>query len=126
MGKLEEMLAARKAPGVVTDRWMRGGVYMPPLARFPGDPEATVASRGDVRRVLDRRGWGAEGMVEAKVRTEPKNEPYEPAPDIIERHVALEARQYGDLTPREREQLRQEVRKRLSGNQEMVDGLDVG
>jgi hypothetical protein len=46
----------------------KGKVYLGGLARFPGDPEAWVGGRGDVQRVLERRGWGSEGSVNVKPR----------------------------------------------------------
>jgi hypothetical protein len=41
-----------------------GKVYMGGLARFPGDPEAWVSDRGDVKRVVEARGWKCQGSVE--------------------------------------------------------------
>lgn len=35
----------------------RAGSYHPSLARFPNDPQAVIQSRGDARRLCDRRGW---------------------------------------------------------------------
>ena len=46
----------------------KGKIYLSSLARYPGDPEAWVDGRGDIKRVLDKRGWGAEGIVNAPVR----------------------------------------------------------
>jgi hypothetical protein len=45
-----------------------GKVYLSGLARRPGDPEAWVSGRGDVQRVLEARGWGADGAVKVKAR----------------------------------------------------------
>jgi hypothetical protein len=44
----------------------KGKVYLSGLARYQGDPEAWVTGRGDVQRVLEKRGWGAEGSVNVK------------------------------------------------------------
>lgn len=55
-----------------------GQVYMPGLARFPGDPEAWVDGLGDVRRVVEARGMGCEGLLNITA-PEPANPP-EPAP----------------------------------------------
>jgi hypothetical protein len=66
------ILASGKAPGSdrTDERWrltrdpeahargLKGpGKYQPGLARFPGDPEAVVSSRGDAERVAKKRGW---------------------------------------------------------------------
>lgn len=48
----------------------KGKVYVGGLASFPGDPRAWVDGRGDVARVLDERGWGAEGTVKRTTRVE--------------------------------------------------------
>jgi len=57
-----------KAAGVST----QGKRYMSGLARYPGDPKAWVGSKGDVRRVCEKRGWGCEGAVNVKAREKPK------------------------------------------------------
>lgn len=58
---------------------------MSSLAAFPGDPEALIDSRGDAKRVLEKRGWGAEGMVKTKAREATTPEPDgKPAEDIVE------------------------------------------
>jgi hypothetical protein len=46
----------------------KGKVYLGGLARYPGDPEAWVTSRGDVKRVCEERGWGCDGAVKVKAR----------------------------------------------------------
>lgn len=46
-----------------------GKVYVGGLAAFPGDPQAWVSDRHDVKRVLTERGWGSEGAVNQAPRT---------------------------------------------------------
>lgn len=55
----------------------KGLVYKSSLAAFPGDPQAWVGSRDDVRRVCEERGWGCEGAVNMKVRNDRA-----PMPDV--------------------------------------------
>ena len=43
---------------------VKGKVYIGGLARFPGDPHAWVSDRGDVKRIVEGRGWKCEGSVE--------------------------------------------------------------
>lgn len=53
--------------GVITDRIVgttRGRVYYPMLARFPGDPEAVCSNRTEIKRLVKKRGWKCEGMVD--------------------------------------------------------------
>ncbi len=66
-----------------------GRKYLSGLARFPGDPEAWVDSRGDVERVLTKRGWGSEGTVSVKAK--PPENPVEAgpamAPDLVTKYA---------------------------------------
>lgn len=64
-----------------------GKKYVAGLARFPGDPEAWVSGKGDVERVLDARGWGAEGCVSRPVSNvaEPLNVAVDP--DLVNEEV---------------------------------------
>jgi hypothetical protein len=64
-----------------------GKVYLSGLARFPGDPQAWVDGRGDVERVIDRHGWGAEGTVNRPLRTVAAPEMIPVAPDLVDREV---------------------------------------
>jgi hypothetical protein len=41
-----------------------GKVYLASLAKYPGDPRAWISDRGDVRRVVEERGWTCEGDVQ--------------------------------------------------------------
>ncbi|NJL70164.1 MAG: hypothetical protein HC888_00520 [Candidatus Competibacteraceae bacterium] len=50
---------------------VKGKVYLSGLARYPGDPKAWVADRGDVTRVCEERNWGCTGLVETKTTGEP-------------------------------------------------------
>lgn len=66
-----------------------GKKYLSGLARFPGDPEAWVDSRGDVQKVLEKRGWGSKGTINVKPRigdTEPEAGPAM-APDLVEKYA---------------------------------------
>jgi len=55
-----------------------GKVYLAGLARFPGDPEAWISGRSDVKRVLEQRGWGCTGTMEVKA-PQLENPPVRPA-----------------------------------------------
>lgn len=81
-----------KAHGVSTT----GKKYLSGLARFPGDPEAWVDSRGDVQRTLEKRGWGSEGTINVKKR-ELANDPDpgpDMAPDLVTKYAHEVASQY--------------------------------
>jgi hypothetical protein len=66
-----------------------GKVYLGGLARYPGDPEAWVSGRGDVKRVCEQRGWGCTGAVKVKA-AEPLGPPETVAlaDDIVDDKVA--------------------------------------
>lgn len=70
------------AAGVTT----RGKQYIGGLARYPGDPEAWVGSRGDMIRVAKKNNFAVDGIVKVK------NEPEPPRPrgiseTIVKRYV---------------------------------------
>jgi hypothetical protein len=47
---------------------IQGKKYLSALARYPGDPEAWVTDRADVRRICEARGWDCQGDVRVKGR----------------------------------------------------------
>ena len=65
-----------------------GKYYQSGLARFPGDPEAWVEGRGDIERVLRKRGWGAEGLVNIRAEERPPIPDIPIAQDIVDREVS--------------------------------------
>jgi hypothetical protein len=93
-----------------------GKQYFSELAAFPGDPKAWVDSQGDMRRLLEERGWGCSGDLKVKAR-EMEVAPTHPklADDIVEDMVEEELYQrHGPLdearvTVKEFEQVKQEV-----------------
>lgn len=83
MARMEYMEAAKR-DGIST----QGKVYQHGLARFPGDPEAWVGTRGEMKAVLEKRGWGCERLgVAARAATEAPVRVGELADDIVARHV---------------------------------------
>ncbi len=93
-----------------------GKKYVSGLAAFPGDPEAWVDSRGDVERVLAKRGWGSEGTINVKSR-QPAN-PHQPGPVIAEDLLDKYTNQIADADDRpelvDRADLKEQVRERLA------------
>jgi len=93
---------------------VKGKVYLSGLAAFPGDPRAWVDGRGDVRRVLEERGWNGRGAV--NVTGPPAEGPPERvavAPDILERQVALEVEADPSLAEMDPGELRHELTQKL-------------
>lgn len=92
-----------------------GKKYISGLARFPGDPEAWVDSRGDVERVLEKRGWGCEGSVNVKAK-EPIDPP-RPGPDVADDLLDQYTMQIASQDPRpdlvDTADLREQVRERI-------------
>jgi len=94
---------------------LSGKKYLSGLARFPGDPEAWVSDRSDVKRVLENRGWGAEGAVTTKVRELDQPPEITPvAPHIVERETQAEVAKTGPVTPKKRREIKEQVRERLT------------
>ena len=144
--KMAEMLASRRIPGVRTDatfmakqRVLRpklpasyyrkareagvntdANVWCGDIARFPGDPEAWVDGRGDVKRACEREGWGTEDEVHVKARpveVPDDDGPYQAAEDLVKKEVVEMGRADPGLvdTPKAREKTLNETRERLSG-----------
>lgn len=91
---------------------VKGKVYMSGLARFPGDPLAWVAGRGDVARICTERGWACDGAVKvAGVRGEPMN--VDVADDIIEEEVSsVLAEAASEGVTLQREELKVQVKEK--------------
>jgi hypothetical protein len=111
---LDRVLSASKKHGHVPDK---NAVYFPNLARFRGDPEAYVTramGRSYIRKLLEKRGWSAEGGVNVKGR-EPESDPLDPkncrplGEDIIRRRIKEEVKKNPDLTRKNRSELRESI-----------------
>lgn len=61
----KKYLAEAKKAGVN----INGKRYLSGLARFPGDPQAWVTSKSDIKRLCESRGWGCDGAVKVKARS---------------------------------------------------------
>ena len=115
---LDRVLKVAGQHGHVPDK---NAVYFPNLARFRGDPEAFVTrSMGPtyIRKLLDKRGWSAEGGVNVKGR-EPDSDPLDPkncrplGEDIIRRRMGEEIKKNPDLAQgKNRKDLRQRIIER--------------
>lgn len=110
-----DLVSKIAVPFVITDTIKGGYQYLPQLARFPGDPEAHVSSRSEIKRVLSERGWGAEGIVECEPKRHGDGK-YTPAQDIVDDVVAQEISEKG-IKPTEDNiaELRDKAKKRLAG-----------
>ena len=94
-----------------------GKVYLSALAKRPGDPEAWVSSRGDVERLVRKRGWSCEGSVNVKAC----RDNFDPGPgievanDIVEDRLKRAARIDPSIvsTKKKRENARAEIREKL-------------
>ena len=92
-----------------------GKKYLSGLARYPGDPEAWVDSRGDVERILTKRGWGCEGSINIKPReslTPPAPGP-EVADDLLDKYTAQIASAQPSPHLVDTDDLREQVKERL-------------
>ena len=78
-----------------------------------------ISSKDDVQSACERRGWGCEGMVNVKkAETEPSDEPYRPADDLIDRHAEMVINQKhgGSVSKKERKRIKEELSVSLAGN----------
>jgi putative FmdB family regulatory protein len=92
----QHMLDMARRAGVSTD----GKAYMPEIARFPGDPEAWVQSTDEIKSVIERRGWAAEGDINVKAEAKAPKPDVPLAPDLVAEKVEtiLEDRLGPDFT----------------------------
>jgi putative FmdB family regulatory protein len=81
----DHMLRMAREAGVSTD----GKAYDGRIARFPGDPEAWVQSPDDVKRVLEKRGWSAEGDINVKGEQKAPRADIPLANDLVAEKVEL-------------------------------------
>jgi hypothetical protein len=68
-----------------------GNVYLSGLAAYPGDPRAWVSSRGDVKRLLEERGWSARGSVEHNADPSVRGSAAPPTTTAIGTDIVLDA-----------------------------------
>lgn len=104
-------LAARQA-GVN----VHGKRYLSSLAKYPGDPEAWVSGRGDVRRVVEKRGWSSTGSVNVKGREhkEKLSKKYEVADDIVDAHTRAR-RLDPEVAAKPLAEVREDTKRKLEG-----------
>lgn len=67
-----------------------GKQYFSELAAYPGDPRAWVSSRGEMKQLLEERGWSADGDIKVKGEAPEPAGPVRLADDIAE-DMALDA-----------------------------------
>ena len=88
-------------------------VYIAPLARFPGDPQAFVpptGGRGYIKKLCEQRGWACDGVVKVKAKPldkEPESIPL--AKDIVDEEVNARIQRNPDLKKKPRKELEAQV-----------------
>lgn len=142
--KMAEMLATRSFPGLKTDTAFCAGIrkdtnvpksyrdkakkagvttdgkqYYRSLAEYPGDPRAWQDSRSGIEKLCRERGWGCDGRVEVSLPEQaPSDDRIAVADDIVREEVAAIAEKDPGAvsTKAKREQLVEDTRVRLNGN----------
>ena len=98
-------------------------MYKSSLARFPGDPQAWVSSRSDVKKILEERNWQSEGTVKNEFHEDKLSEAVENRPkangvaeDILDDKVVHECLKNPELAPtvKERIELKENLRSKMS------------
>ena len=98
---------------------INGKRYCGGLATKMHDPMAWVSSRADVKRVAEARGLGIEGTVTCKApEVEHIEKPYKVADNLVEREVSriVQEEARGDVSVRERADLKEATQVRLKGS----------
>ena len=95
----------------------KGRKYISQLARYPGDPQAWVAGRGDVQKLCEQRGWGSDGLVNVKERPRDKEPPppVQVADDLVDKAVAKELAGH-KVSAKELARTREKVKDKLTPN----------
>ncbi len=88
-----------------------GKVYFDGAARYPGDPEAWLADRHDLQKLMERRNWHCEGVVNHKAVDMLEGPPEMPrlADDIVDEIYVERVEKDPDLLRRDVEEVRAEI-----------------
>ena len=88
-------------------------VYLSQLARFKNDPEAFVpptGGRNHIKRILEKRGWGCEGLVNvAPAQNVPEPKQVKLAPDVVRDLACAKVRKNPDLRRKTKAELSEMV-----------------
>lgn len=109
--KMGDFYAAQAKKHGMTN--LTGKRYLSSLARFSGDPDAWVSGRGDIKRVLERRGDGCVGTVNTKIREREPTKPIPIAEHIVER-VTKQVIGTETVGPKERVKIKEQVRDTIT------------
>lgn len=92
----------------------KGKIYLAGLAEYPGDPTAWVDGRGDVRKIVEERGWGCRGMVNVKPDNgRPQEETIDVADDLVAERVQDAIAENPELASRDQGELKHEVKQTM-------------
>ncbi len=84
-GKPEMVQKAYTEPAKAAGVNIKGSVYVPGLAEFPGDPNAWVKNLSEVKSKVEKKGWGCDGAVNVKARNDgPPVADIDVAPDLVQ------------------------------------------
>lgn len=93
-----------------------GKRYVSGLARFPGDPEAWVTGRDDIRRVIESRpGWSCQGAVDIDGHggSPAPKEAVEVADDLLDKYTVQVASTLPNPDRIDLDDLRSQVKERI-------------
>lgn len=104
-----------------------GKRYISGLARFPGDPEAWVTGRDDIKRVIESRpGWSCQGAVDLDGRANspaPVERP-EVADDLLDKYTVQVASGLPNPERIDLDDLREQVKDRIKPRKQKVLGAE--
>lgn len=115
VSRMKARAAARKA-GVNPE----GKRYFPSLAKRQFDPRAWISGKGDVKRICEKEGWGCNGAVNVRERSDdgpnPLDEPYQVDPKLVEKEIATKEALAGErFSKKERADLKASLVTQYSG-----------
>lgn len=88
----------------------KGKVYISGLARFPGDPQAWISDRDDIKRICEKNNYNCEGEFNITARNDvPPKPPVDLAPQLVEQGVRDLLQEDPGLKSKPVEELRERV-----------------
>lgn len=118
---VDRMLVSGQGPFLNTDATFMEGTeltggkkHLRQLARFRGDPRATVSSRGEVQRICEQDRKICEGMVNVKIEEPEPPKRIAIAEDIVDRETAKMLKGTRGVPAKKKAELREAVRDKIS------------
>jgi hypothetical protein len=89
-----------------------GKVYMSGLAEYPGDPRAWISDRAEAKKVVEERGWNAEGAFSVKSPREAPPPSVDMADEVVDNLAMSAVEKEPALAEKPVEEVRETIKSR--------------